>query len=167
LLVDDLDVALVEPFGERIEERSRHLHAAALGQADVALALLVAVADGDVALAAGVLREERLEPRRVGLAVARETQHARVGGAQLFAIRVERMAAQVETEALLLVAQALALRPWRGARELERVRRTARAPEEIRLLGEVRLALGEVDRAADRGEEARAIRLDLVEGPRL
>src|SRR5688572_25559702 len=53
--IDDFDVLLVQPLRERIEQRCRDLHPAALRQADVALALRVAVADGDVAFAAAVL----------------------------------------------------------------------------------------------------------------
>src|SRR6185437_9037788 len=71
VLVHDLDVLLVEPLGEGIEERRGDLHLAALGKLDVALALRVAVADGDVAAPARVLREERLELRRIGLPVDR------------------------------------------------------------------------------------------------
>src|SRR5690348_11246975 len=82
-LVDDLDVLLVQPLRERVEQRRGHLHPARLRQADVALALRVAVADGDVALATAVLREDRLELLRVGLPVDAQAQQARVRGAHL------------------------------------------------------------------------------------
>jgi hypothetical protein len=37
-IIDDLDVLLVEPLGERIEERRGNLHAAAFRKADIAFA---------------------------------------------------------------------------------------------------------------------------------
>src|SRR5689334_1630796 len=83
VLVDDLDVLLVEPLRQRIEQRPRYLHAARLRQADVALASRVAIPDRDLALAAGVLREQRLELRRVGLAVDAQAQQPRVRGTHL------------------------------------------------------------------------------------
>src|SRR5258706_11443081 len=77
------------------------------------------------------------------------------------------MATEREAGALLLVEKPLALRPWGHARKLEGLGGAGGAPEEARLLREVRGSLRELDRGAERGCEARAIGLDRIEGARL
>src|SRR6185436_8832726 len=84
--------------------------------------------------------------------------------AQLLAVSVERMAREIEAQALLLVLQALPLVPHRHARELEMRRRIVAAAEEAHLLLEMLAVLRGLDGVAQRREKRRAIGLERVEG---
>src|SRR5205085_6627581 len=76
---------------------------------------------------------------------------------------VERMAREVETEALLLVLQALALAPGGDGLELHAFRCPSRAAEEARLRRELLALLGRLDGVAEGREQCRAIGLEGIE----